>query len=535
MTRMKAEKVKKTEGHWSSADAVDLEYFLMHASSSENRDESAQQARHWFQQHVSEHAVEEHAEFPDPKVLKAWLKHQKKQHKGGTPLPGESWQWLIGMLFWLLLFAGFLAGAGVTASLLDYDGAQPVNVAMFLCLLVGVQLIWSFVSFIVIAGKGLQWIPLHAGFSLRLLQSLMHWASTRLDRQLISKLAIEKRMFWESFWRQLRDEHAASGKFLLWPILTRIQMAGVMFNLGVMFTLMTSVVFRDLAFGWQTSMQQINDATVASVVKTLSLPWNWIWGEGQGFPSLAQIEGSRIILKDGIGAMQNPYLTSWWPFLMMAVTVYGFIPRMLLLLWLSVQERRQLALYPIQSPSCQKLWSRFHTRYLHVTTKLFDNHSQSKDNASAPSLLADNLAPTAGSAQSTVLDVPCWFYMDEGLGSPNEQSEIKSLLSPYGWQVKGVLDSSPSDDGSCFERFCSGDCLLWVEEAWQPPIQEKMKRLKASHGLLPPGVFLCVGLTGKPRGASWLTPVRSRDLEIWQKFVHQNLSKEIQIRALVAS
>ncbi|HBP55608.1 MAG TPA: hypothetical protein DD687_06620, partial [Verrucomicrobiales bacterium] len=148
---MKAEKVKKTEGHWSSADVVDLEYFLMHASSSENRGELAQQARYWFQQHVSGHSGEEHAEFPDPKVLKVWLKHQKKQHKGDTPLPGESWQWLIGMLFWLLLFAGLLAGAGVTASLLDYDGAQPVNVAMFLCLLVGVQLIWSFVSFIVIA------------------------------------------------------------------------------------------------------------------------------------------------------------------------------------------------------------------------------------------------------------------------------------------------------------------------------------------------------------------------------------------------
>ena len=125
--------------------------------------------------------------------------------------------------------------------------------------------------------------------------------------------------------------------------------------------------------------------------------------------------------------------------------------------------------------------------------------------------------------------------MDEGLESPTEQINIKSLLSAYGWRVKGVLDSSPLDNESCLERFDSGDCLLWVEEAWQPPIQEKMKRLKAFHGLLPPGVFLCVGLIGKPRGVSWLTPVRSRDLEIWQKFVHQNLSKEIQVRALVAS
>ena len=78
---MKAEKVKKTEGHWSSADVVDLEYFLMHASSSEKRGESAQQSRNWFQQHVSDHSVEGHAEFPDPKVLKAWLDQTVSQHK----------------------------------------------------------------------------------------------------------------------------------------------------------------------------------------------------------------------------------------------------------------------------------------------------------------------------------------------------------------------------------------------------------------------------------------------------------------------
>jgi hypothetical protein len=129
---MKVEKIKKTAEHWSSADVVDFEYFLIHTSSRENPTESAQQARHWFQQHVSDHSEEERAKLPDPKILKAWLTYQKKQHKGDLPLPGESWQWLMGMFHWLLVFGGLLSGAGVTISLLRYNGVQPINVAAFL-------------------------------------------------------------------------------------------------------------------------------------------------------------------------------------------------------------------------------------------------------------------------------------------------------------------------------------------------------------------------------------------------------------------
>ena len=529
------EKVKKNEEPWSSADVVDFEYFLIHTSSRQNPTESAQQARHWFQQHVSDHSEEDNAELPDPKVLKAWLKHQKNQLKSELPLPGESWQWLIGMLRSLLVFVGLLSGAGVTAGLLKYDGVQPVNVAMFLCLLVGVQLIWSFASFILIAGKGLKWIPVQAGFSLRVFHSLLHWAQSRLHRHLISKLATEKRMVWESFWRHLRQDHGSSGQYLLWSILTRIQILGVMFNVGVILMFLVSVLFRDLAFGWQTSTQQINAETVGMLVENLSIPWNWIWGEGQGFPSLAQIEGSRIVLNEGIGSKQNLNLTSWWPFLLMAVFIYGFVPRVFLWIWLKAQEHRQLTSYPIESASCQNLWKRFHTPFLNVTRKPFDNHSQLKDGASASLLREESSKATSAPANPIAADIPCWIYMDEGLELTNDKGDHTSLLSPHGWQVKGWLDISPFDEVSPFEQFNKGDCLLWVEEAWQPPIQEKMNRLKKCFELLPRGVFFCIGLIGKPQGQSWLTPVRERDLEIWQKFVHQNLPEEVKVRTLVAS
>lgn len=532
---MKARIFKGTKEHWSLGDIVNFEYFLIHTSSKENPAESAEQARHWFQLHVSDHSETGHSDRPNPEVLKAWLNHQKAQHGESMPLPGESWQWLIGMLHWFFLFVGILAGIGVTSSLLRYDGVQPVNVAMFMGVMVGVQVVWSLLSFLLIAGKGLHWIPLQAGFSLRVFHFMLHWASVRLHRLTISKIATEKRIVWESFWRHLQKDHAAAGKFLIWPILSKIQMMGVAFNLGAIAVFIVSVMFRDLAFGWQTSMQQVSDGSVSIFAKSFSIPWSWIWGEGQGFPSFAQIQGSRIILNQGIGSLQNPNLTSWWPFLLLALFVYGFLPRTMLWVWAVVKGRKQLTRYPFESASCQKLWKRFQTPFLNVSRRQFDNHSQATDGALASSVTRDPSTVNPLHATLSEHDVRCWVFMDEDLAHAINPAQVVSKLLPYGWQVEGMLNAEFLNDSSFTTRFNPGDCLLWVEEAWQPPIQEKMKKIQTCRETLSAGVLLCIGLIGKPDGDEWLTQVRPRDLEIWKKFVYQDRPEGVQVRSILNS
>ena len=530
---MNAEKVKDVKERWSLVDLVDFEYFLIHTSSKQNPGESAQQARNWFQLHVSDHSQPGHAVKPKPAILKMWLRHQKAQQSGALPSPGETWQWLIGMLHWLFLFIGIVTGAGVTAGLLTYDGRQPINVAMFIGILVGGQLLWSVVSFLLIASRGLQWIPLQSGLSFRLFHLLLHWASVRLHRHVITKLATEKRMVWESFWRHLQKDHGSSGKYLIWPIVSKIQLLGVAFNLGALAIFVTSVLFRDLAFGWQTSMQQVNDASVAMLVKVLSFPWSWIWGEGQGFPSLAQIEGSRIILKEGIGFMQNPNLTSWWPFLLMSLFVYGFLPRTMLWVWVIIKGREQLACYPFESVSCLTLWKRFQTPFLNVTRRLFDHHSDSADGALASSVAREKTHTITSHSNSIQNEVRCWVLLNEDLTSTLSHSQLTLQLSPHGWHVEGILEGEFLKKEYLASRLHGGDCLLWLEEAWQPPIQEKMKRIQNCREALPDGVLLCIGLIGKPNGDSWLTPVRPRDLEIWTKFVFQNHPEGVQVRSVL--
>ena len=78
------------------------------------------------------------------------------------------------------------------------------------------------------------------------------------------------------------------------------------------------VVTADIAFGWQSTIQFSSDA-VYTFVKIFSLPWSWIEPLSIVNPTYAQIQGSRMVLKDGIYHLATPDLVSWWPFLLLSV------------------------------------------------------------------------------------------------------------------------------------------------------------------------------------------------------------------------
>ncbi|MEZ4566988.1 MAG: DUF2868 domain-containing protein [Desulfobacterales bacterium] len=63
-------------------------------------------------------------------------------------------------------------------------------------------------------------------------------------------------------------------------------------------------------------------------MEIISLPWSWA---PSPHPTLEQIAGSQMILKDGIFHLSTPNLVSWWPFLSFAVFFYGLLPRLMLL------------------------------------------------------------------------------------------------------------------------------------------------------------------------------------------------------------
>jgi hypothetical protein len=87
------------------------------------------------------------------------------------------------------------------------------------------------------------------------------------------------------------------------PMLIPPQMFGICFNLGAIVTTIALEWFTDLAFGWGTALN-VSPDSMHGIAQFLALPWSWLFGEGVGVPTLEQVEGTRISLKD-------PLLSSW--------------------------------------------------------------------------------------------------------------------------------------------------------------------------------------------------------------------------------
>ena len=532
---MQTEMDRDTRKTWSLRDVVDFEFFTSELASDASG-KKEQEIRHWFQTFCARKAISPDMNQPHPGVLMAWLQDQRKAMPDELPSPGQAWQGLMQGLTFLVLALGLLAGGTVTSGLLRYDGAQAISVAMLLGVLVILQLAWSVVSWILLAGKGARVFPMRAGLSGSLLRASLHGASTRLHRHLLSRVSGEQRMHWETFWQRLSQGLGSVTPCFTWPILSRMQSLGVAFNLGAIMTFFTSVVFRDLAFGWQTSMQQVSNQRVADWVQWMSLPWNWIWGSGEGFPALEHIEGSRMILKDGIMGMQHPDLTAWWPFLLLSLLVYGLLPRTLLWVWTLWMSRRCLAAYPSESDACRRLWDAFQTPWLHTDGPPPDGPAPRKD--TNPAMVSDKTGRNDAKHGDAHAVHPCRVMMDAELLETLDTEDLKTRLEACGWAVQGVTDMaalSAGDPGSVSWNDPDTTCLLWVQEAWQPPIREIMEQLQRYRQSLPSHVLLVIGLIGKPDSTTWLTPALGRDLDIWTRFVRDKLPQGTRVKSMLAS
>ncbi len=96
------------------------------------------------------------------------------------------------------------------------------------------------------------------------------------------------------------------------------------FSLGTLGTTFFRVMVSDMAFGWQSTLLTSSN-TVHDLVSAMAWPWAGWLPAGLAYPGIEQIEGSRIILKEGISVLTTGDLVSWWPFLCLGIVFYALI------------------------------------------------------------------------------------------------------------------------------------------------------------------------------------------------------------------
>jgi hypothetical protein len=405
---------------WRIADVIDFEWFLaedgdISDAASRSRD------REIFQKISSSDRSKSRRE-----IFRVWLEIRREQTPE-TP-PGEyflaAWQ----TLSVLFAVAGACIGTSVAAALLlTYQGREPVNVAWFFACTVGIQ--WLILA--ISLGIWLLRRTTHLLENFHPVRSLLAgllWSlSTALQR-----LPGEQREQIRAKLMRIR-RRSELFRLLVWPLLMITQLFGVFFNLGVLLALLLPFG-RDVAFGWQSTLRT-SPEPVYRLVSTIAIPWSFL---PNAHPTREEVVQSRFSYSEGIAPLSIQAMTSWWPFLFYATFFYGFLVRLVLLIWCSVRLRAALDRFSFDHASSGALFRRLTGPFI-------------QGQPGAAKLAIPEALPTLAHRGSG----SCLALVAKELQIGEDEIENR-LNSGFGWRlVRPVLPvkvDDPSGNGAALER-----------------------------------------------------------------------------------
>ncbi len=540
---------------WRIPDILDLEYLLARDDDSDP-ESLARRDRALYLEFIRPQVGEGHAE--PALLLHLWLRQRRRMladDNGERPiLPGRLWQEIHGLFRVVAILSGLVAGGGLASSFLAYTGTAPVNVALYLGIFVVSQLVLLLLLAVLAMFRSLSGRGLPASLLCSLLARMATGALVRLKRGLLGRLDAGERLRLLAVIGRGRARLRDHGSLLLWPMFILVQLFAVSFNSGVLAATLIKVVTADVAFGWQSTLRVSADA-VAGLVRLLALPWSWFLPPEISYPSLARIEGSRMILKEGIYHLATSDLASWWPFLCLAVFFYGLLPRLGLLVAGHLGLRRALARLSFDDPPCRRLLDRMLTPELRTAAGREEPEDEGPaapaeerpEHAARPEPERENggredrAAPAAEPADrpaSLLALIP-----DEIHDHCSAATLADLLRARTGSGLAGMLRIGEEDEtgGEILARVRedygaegAGGIFL-LQEAWQPPIREFLDLLARLRTLVGDDGRLVVGLVGRPEPGTIFTPVSELNLRVWRQSLAALADPRLEIVEMVTS
>ncbi|MGB5833019.1 MAG: DUF2868 domain-containing protein, partial [Thiohalocapsa sp.] len=302
------------------------------------------------------------------KALRRWLTARRRiEDPALRPLlPGAAYARGQRLVSIGLMVLGFVLGIGVASALLSYDGKHPVNVSWYIFVLVLMQIL------LVAATLGLWYSRRTAAMKTavqdvsllgQIIKPLFARAARWVQRQRLAHVPPDVRDRAKAKQGLLESHYGLYGPATYLPILIPAQLFGIGFNVGVIVITVALEWFTDLAFGWGSALN-VGPGTIHGIAQGIALPWSWLFGEGVGVPTLEQVAGTRINLKDPLFMLNAEHLRSWRWFLVLSVFTYGLVPRLVMLGLSVLKQRRTLAALPFTHQRTQALYARLITPVL---------------------------------------------------------------------------------------------------------------------------------------------------------------------------
>ncbi|WP_212637814.1 DUF2868 domain-containing protein [Desulfocicer vacuolatum] len=611
---------------WTLSDIVDLEYFLEQDRETKEETRLKKRDRELYlnaiQPHVKTLVARDAKNIKGDKlereVIFKWLELRRNaEQQQDVLLPGALYGETSTLATWFFLCAGLFLGIIVVASFFSYAGARPLNISYYLTLTLLGQLILLGVGMVGLAFKGMAGTSSPMPLLQRLLALCVDKTVKFFKQKSRAHLRGDHRDAMASALGLVRAKHQIYGSLFFWPLFILAQIFALGFNVGVIGMTLARVFFSDTAFGWQSTLQ-VGPELVHKMVSVVALPWSWLFPQGVACPTLEQIAGSRMILKDGIYHLTTGDLISWWPFLCFCVFFYGLLPRLGLAgvgLWM---KNRCLGAFAFNHAACQRLLGRMTTPVVSIDASLsplsphpegeekidisdcggVDERKNSdvqtdvkeqeelrknleadisdkppvdifpvpdKKNEPAVSMHPELPFPSPGdpllsSRRALVLvsddleemlageelgdrvlmqcGVTLAVQMPVGMDIHKELGQIQSICRGShmslkekteqrpGNEIKQEIPTQPSNPDmgpkNCHTQSTNSttgaiSSIVWMHEAWQPPIKETLSFLRELRRVAGDNMDIIVTLVGKPSADTLFTPPSAMDLSVWQK------------------
>ncbi len=536
---------------WRIPDFLDLEYFFIQDKQLEEKDGTSVLRDRDRNFYLTEIAPEFEATEADREwLIYKWLQEQRnlenRSQNGRALLPGRMWYELYGLFWSVVSFMAVTTGATLSYSFLTYTGKQPVNVSLFFLVFVGFQFLILLSLFCAAIVRKMQGLDLRSSLLLSFVNKGLSSFLFRIRRYGLDKMGGMRRSQFAAALAAVRARGKGYGPLFFWPLFLLFQLFGIAFNFGVLGALLVKVATSDLAFGWQSTIQ-LSSEFVFRTVQWLAFPWSWLLGSGS-YPALGQIEGSRMVLKDGFYHLASKDLVSWWPFLCLAICCYCLLPRIILFIVGSIERNRTLGRISFNRADHNQLLHRLLTPRLEISISgknPEDLLGKATDIQPEKYVNSTQNTPTQCITEKRTVAVngDLLALIPDELFDDCDVSELEQFCrQAFGYRISSTIrmDGEYIDNSALVKHFLHEEgtaCkpLLILQEAWQPPIQEMLRFLQELRTHCDDETHMIVALVGKPKPDTLFTPVTENDLKIWQQKVATLADPCLQLSPLVVT
>ncbi len=524
-------------------DIIDLEYLI-------NMDDALLDSREALQARaVKDREIYTHCSLKGQTgqtILLTWLEFRRKEFfrdpdKKEALLPGSVFSSVYTGLVYASIVSGAMAGICLVVSFLAYHGTRPVNVAVFLSIFVVLQVILVLSTLVLLGRRALGTRNRKPRGRLSIIHTLLSSLVFNVLPRILKKTG---RSFFQKQWDALiklsslvQIKHREFQAIFFWPFFILTALFGFSFSLGALSGLFFRVIVSDMAFGWQSTLMTTS-AGVHDMVSLMALPWSGFLPQDLAHPTLEQIRGSRIILKDGISVLATRDLASWWPFLCMSTLVYAVIPRGILVLAGILAQARVLGQFNFERPGFRQVIARMQSPVLDI-----DDNEGPKTRAGTDTGPADhppgnqdqtenNLpgrSPSGITPQKAVILASKRVYPDAVIQKiiPHAQAH---LFADVRETIRIEFDLKK--DSHAFARMDAGDAdpVILLHEVWQPPIRGVLHYITRIRATMAREKSLFILLTRDPGQEDLSVDPDDMDYLVWKNAIRRLQDPGIQVK-----